>query len=420
MSDKILKGRFVQFSAEFPDGNPDAWFVNFDPSLLNSPMGSVMKTNATISLRSPPNAQNPIQSTVIKIKMVDYWVFGDTWFVENTSQKKITRVVWPFFALILGFGKYSGKVLPTTYYAYLSVKVKAFHDVDIEALPLQTIKPNQAVSIPISVRNLGNYNDTFGFRINGDYGPIDLITPVTISLTPGETADTYLAIASPNVFLDTGTLRSVTVEAYSIDQPNVTIGKQRIALETQGVYLSQMNGTFVGILFIFILIVAFFIWLRRKRRNVQKGKPQKSWTIPEERQYLEELKHQDKKAYEKEQQMMEDEYKSALLWFKYYKEAMKREAKKKPEQKKEKKPKKETKKLELEPKEKTKGRLNKFFKRSKEKPAKKEEIIEKPVVALAPPEKKLEEQKPQEIRNKEKTLQRIQREQEKQKKRLKK
>ena len=55
-------------------------------------------------------------------------------------------------------------------------------------------------------------------------------------------------------------------------------------------------------------------WKRKTSREILL-KPEKPWKIPEEQQYLQELKRTDNKAYEQERIMMKDEYKSALLWY---------------------------------------------------------------------------------------------------------
>jgi len=49
-------------------------------------------------------------------------------------------------------------------------------------------------------------------------------------------------------------------------------------------------------------------------------KPEKPWKLPDEQQHLAELKRTDKNAYEQERLMMENEYKSALLWYKNQKQ----------------------------------------------------------------------------------------------------
>ena len=65
-----------------------------------------------------------------------------------------------------------------------------------------------------------------------------------------------------------------------------------------------------------LVVIALLWYWRRKISETIRKKPQKPWKIPEEQQHLAELKRTDKNAYEQERIMMQDEYKSALLWYK--------------------------------------------------------------------------------------------------------
>lgn len=197
------------------------------------------------------------------------------------------------------------------------IKVKPYHKVRFEASPIKEINPAEIASIPIRIQNLGNYNDTFGFRIAGDYDKITLTNPVSISLKPGEQKDTFLSVAViPNVF-DTGTLNTIKIETYSIDQPNITIAQDNIFLETKGIYISELGGVGVFLLGIIILVfVAFFLYRRRKILIKSAKKPEKPWEVPENKQYLEKLKKEDPKKYDMVFKEMNDKYKTSLLSFK--------------------------------------------------------------------------------------------------------
>ncbi|MCX6671766.1 MAG: hypothetical protein NTX92_07590 [Euryarchaeota archaeon] len=139
----------------------------------------------------------------------------------------------------------------------------------------------------------------------------------TITLQPGEQGQALVGVAAPANFLDTGTLHSIFIDTYSTDEPTTSIASQRIFVETQGLYFSEESSVYtlgVGLLFL-IGVVLFLTWRRKVSETIRK-KPQKPWKIPEEQQHLAELKRTDKNAYEQERIMMQDEYKSALLWYK--------------------------------------------------------------------------------------------------------
>lgn len=326
----FLTQRILSFSSEFPDGNSGGWFINFDPPLIIDKAGITAVTNVTISLYAPQVASETIQSTTLRFRIADTWAIKNLWFPEGWNKTILGILVgtysFPFSplgwfpaALFGGFGKNSGKVLTDYYYVDVLVKVKPFHSVKIKALPPDRLLPNDIISIPVLVQSLGNYNDTISFRAKTDNGSLLRLTQnSTITLEPGGEGQLFIGVASPNNFLDTGTLHSITLEAFSADQPNITIATQNIILETQGLYVSEENATYsFGVGFLILCIFIIFIYWRRKVSQKTRKKPEKPWKIPEEQQHLAELKRTNKNAYEQERLLMEDEYKSALLSYKY-------------------------------------------------------------------------------------------------------
>lgn len=325
----FLTERILSYTAEFPDGKSGGWFINFDPPLIIQQEGIAAVTNVTIALYSPQQASETIQSTTLRIRIADTWAIKNLWFPEGLNKTILgiftgtysfpySPIGWFPAALFGGFGKNSGKVLTDYYYIDVLVKVKPFHSVKINALPPEKLSPNEIISIPVLVQSYGNYNDTISFRAKSENGSLLRLTQnSSITLKPGGEGQLFVGVASPNNFLDTGTIHSITLEAFSIDQPNITIATQNIMLETQGLYISEENATYsfgVGFLILFIFII--FIYWRRKTSEKTSKKPEKPWKIPEEQQRLSELKQTDKNAYEQERIMMQDEYKSALLWYK--------------------------------------------------------------------------------------------------------
>ena len=321
----FLTQRYATFEAIFPNGNPgNVWFVVFDPPIVQATKtdhNKLLLTNVTVSLTSPPQATDFLKTQLLQIKVTDSWVAGNLWFPTKSdlpNASLIFRLTWPLAALTSGFGKWSGSVLETEYIVNVFVKIKPFHAVNIQALPPTKLAPNEIVSIPVLVENLGNYNDTFNFKIRSETGfPLKLTNNASITLQPGGQGQALVGVAVPANFLDTGTLHSIFIDTYSVEDNTTIIASQRIFVETQGLYFSEENSTYtigLGILFL-IGVVLFFYW-RRKIPGKHGDKPEKPWKIPEEQQHLTELKRTDKNAFEQERIMMEDEYKSALLWYK--------------------------------------------------------------------------------------------------------
>jgi hypothetical protein len=304
------------------------------------------------------------------------------------------------------FGKYSGKVLPEHHTVEVLVKVKPYHAARLGTQPYIQLTPNEVTSIPISIENIGNYNDTFNFRIVSDYKNITLSTPISVTLAPGEKKDTFLGVAVPPNLFDTGTYYPISIEAFSVDDPNVTIAERTVILETKGIHVNEMSGSFlIFLLFIVILVYAFFGYRRRKILEENGiAKPDKPWEIPEEEKYLDRLKTRDKEKYHETLDMMHDEYKSALLWYNSYSNYLMNKQKPKKQRKPKVKPKKEP-----EPKkEKEEKTVEKPEKKPEEpKPTKVEKIkpaVEKRVIMEDPKKKQV--------------IERIKREQEKQRKKL--
>jgi len=130
---------------------------------------------------------------------------------------------------------------------------------------------------------------------------------------------TYLGVAIPQSFFDTGTLHEIKIEAYSIDDPNVTIAERTVIVETRGINVDERNGSVFGFLFFLLILGVAFVYYRRKKMHNQICvKPDKPWKIAEEETYLEKLKSEDKDKYNETLKMMQDEYQSSLLWYRNY------------------------------------------------------------------------------------------------------
>jgi hypothetical protein len=330
----FLNARFLNFEIlEYPGENLDgSWHVNFNPPTVQAKAGNniPLKSQATISFIAPKDPKNAIQSGILKIRIKDIQAYGNLWW-PSKDESPIPPFLWFIGAtFIMGYGKYSGTVDTMERDIEILVKVKPYHNVRFEVLPLIQFNPGEITSIPINIQNLGNYNDTYGFRIAGDYGRSIISDPVSISLKPGEKKNTFLGVAVPPNVLDTGTLYTIKVEAYSIDQPNVTIAQRTVFLETKGIYISELGG--VGVLLfgiIAIIFVAFFIYRRRKILIKSRKKPEKPWDESEKKQYLEKLKKEDWKKYKAVLNEMNDEYKSSILSYKSNRKTMLKESRKK-------------------------------------------------------------------------------------------
>jgi hypothetical protein len=212
-------------------------------------------------------------------------------------------------------------------------------------------------------------------------------TPLeVIVLNPGDTQAVTINVLTPEKFYDIGTPHTINVFVTSTSDPTPKLIGSLVVI-TEGAYISPLIGIIaIPIIVIVLLVYLVFFYWRTKREKDRYGKPDKPWNIPEEKEHLRQLKKTDKKAYDEEKRLMEDEYQSAMLYYKDYRQSMKG-----------------TRVEEAPPKEeKPKRQLPKLLKKS-ETPKKPPKVEEKKVEAIVPAEDQA----------KQRALAKIQKEQEK-------
>ena len=263
----------ISFEAEFPDGNlGGAWIVTFDPPVIDLKGGGEAKSKMTVTLNAPPDATYPIQDTVIKVKMIHTQGAGNLYFPPKGSE--YDPLLWFISAAILPpkFGiRYSGTVEINEHEAIIAAKIKRFHALDIEAPSPRKIGPGELVSFPIKVQNLGNYLDSFNFKVTSPHEQLKISAPSVITLQPGETGYTTLDVAASPTFYDVGTLYGIDIEVYSNYEPDTVLAESTAILSTQGIYISEMNGIYILLVVaILIILSGLFVLFRRKRRTTPK------------------------------------------------------------------------------------------------------------------------------------------------------
>jgi len=211
--------------------------------------------------------------------------------------------------------------------SYIDIPVKAapYHYAEVRpATEVKNVAPASETTIPVDITNKGNYFDTFIIYVEGKNGAVGLASQQNLVLNPGETRRIYVRIMTPEVTLfDPGTIRQISVQVYSVNDPSSKFTGS-IAIKTFGFYLSPPLLLGLSII-IFMIIVLSLIFYHKREKELQSiyGKPEQPWKIPEEKRYLEKLKKENIEKYKKELEMMKEEYQSALLWYKFYQEAMK-------------------------------------------------------------------------------------------------
>jgi len=314
----LFPGEDYEFALELPDTVPDgAVIAHFDPQSIVMGEEGELKTSLTIITNIPEDKPIP-NDIILRVNITKYVTGGNLYLPPKGGRWPFLIKSLPWFVMSLGppffvfpFGPYySGKrVSDESVYVDIQLKINRFHLAEITPPQTVEIQPDRLFTVPFEIKNLGSHVDSFNFNVTTSSGCELLIVsqPNAITLEPGEVGRASVAVASPLAFQDPGTAHSIYIDAYSIYEPEKVFSNTAIVV-TRGVYVSEMNAmysAFIGILV--LLAVGLFLYRRRRLLNKICQKPDKPWSIPEEKKHLEQLKKSDKEKYNNVLKMMEDE-----------------------------------------------------------------------------------------------------------------
>ena len=355
------------------DSVPEGWFVKIEPSTISETTANM---SHKITMYAQVNELAAKYNPTIRIKCMRFDVLGDLY--------GITYATIPLKAVSLN-------------YAFVNALESS-----------KKAAPKTLVYFPIEVINQGEYLDTYNFEIKDNDRTYSLISHQALVLNPGEKKTVELGVLTPELFFDAGTPRRIDIIVYPVGSPSEKFETSVIVI-TEGFYISPLVGLILVPIIIFLIIIYFiFFHLKQKRERKIYGKPPvKPWILPEKKQYLKELIKKDEEEYKKEMKKLKYEYNSALVSYKQ----------KRTEKKRKKKQKVESKERQKESKE---NKLTSFFKKSEKKEGKPIKEEEKKPERIKTEGQDIQ-QKPEEgQRKKKEVLLRIKREQEKQKRKIKK
>jgi len=361
----IFNSVSFRFELELPeDSPPGAWSYRFDPEIITiSPnkknldwggINEVLKTNLSVNIVPPYSSTYPTQDVVLKVKVIRREVsnprnmrFAPAYVnIFNLPKNKkildedtkaaqgdesatsmwsnLYRLTWNAF---VGFSFWlinKRANLPDVHeyvdsVVNILIRVKKDHLAELvpPAKPVE-IHPNEVLSIPVKIKNLGSHIDTFNFRLNTDIKDLVVAQPSALTIEPGETKQAYVTVIAPPVLYSAGKTTALRLEAYSVEEPE-KIFSNNIVLTIQGAHVSGMviyYTALIGIALVILIILVYLVFKRLKNKICKK--PDKPWNIPEEKEYLAQLKKKDEKQYYEVLKMMKEEYKSSLLWYKNY------------------------------------------------------------------------------------------------------
>jgi hypothetical protein len=323
------------YDVVFPKGIPeDAFHAVFDPPTFdiveydeevggNDAKALQPATKLTLFLDIPRDPSNPIQDFILKVNVSIYRKYGDIIGIFGTLISFLSGIWKANFQADIGHKSF-----------YILVKIKTFRNAEMYMPSLVEMRLNDCKSAQIQIQNRGSHVEQFGFRTYGEGDSLLVNTPPPMTLYPGETGYAEVGLITKPVAYDRGTLHSVGVDVYACDQPNVTLSSGVLSVRTQGFAIQGIFSFkyswhlfFVGI--IVIICGAVYLFIRRLKLTEICKKPPKPWIIPKEKEYLDKLlKDKKTEEHEKTLKMMKEEYGSALLWYKSYREFLIKEGRK--------------------------------------------------------------------------------------------
>jgi len=272
----------IRLIPEITQGNENGWQLRMKTSIINNTL-SGDKHEVTLEVYVDDSSID--NSVVVGIRCIRLDTFGDP-IGES----------WIYVPV---------KASPTNY-----IKMETLQD------SRKTTAPKTLVDFKLDIKNEGYYKDVFEFEIEEENGLMALMNQQAVTLLPGETKRLTLEILTPEKLFDPGTPNEIQIYVRSTGNTTKTLVGTLIVI-TQGVHISPLFAIIA--IPIIVLIVGFyigFVWYKNKKDRELYGKPNKPWNIPEESQYLKEMKKKDSEKYNQVLDMMKQEYESALLWWK--------------------------------------------------------------------------------------------------------
>ena len=187
------------------------------------------------------------------------------------------------------------------------------------------IGPGDIQDLDVRIRNNALVPRSFDIEVADN--PCGIETAATKgNIVPGDATETFtVTLRGPEKrFWYNYESCTLSLRVMPTDNENQATTKA-VSVQLNGFYFNPLWGFWS---FVVALAIALFALLakRGKERREEEilGKPQKPWTIPIETLYLKRLKEKDERAwYMVRHHLMEDEYRSALMWYHAYKKATK-------------------------------------------------------------------------------------------------
>lgn len=267
----------------------EGWFV--------PPMGSITTTagdvkTVELQVQVHPQANNPFFQAIIN---------ATTTTQEGTFYREAT--ISFFTNGIAGFSVHSGTEV--------------------------TVGARETAQTSLRIFNFGVFQRGFDISVANNPCSYKVAPPASVVIPPRTYRDVPFTVLGPDSLFDPLGFNSqsclATFQVVAQDNPALA-RTQTISVRVQaGVAVDPL--TIFYLLLLILLLFLLFLFIRRRKERLEEqilGKPQKPWNIPVEKVFLAELKGRDPRAwYVVRHYLMDEEYRSSLLWFKSYKKATK-------------------------------------------------------------------------------------------------
>ncbi|MEF8878927.1 MAG: hypothetical protein V5A64_00870 [Candidatus Thermoplasmatota archaeon] len=260
---------YYTFDLELPEGIPeDAIQYHFYPNNILVPGdGKKMKVDLRLETQFPDDYEVPDQFS-LTVNITRFQVINNLLKNAFEMQKGISgklyfaTVGWPFWTPFLNVQGTNKESI----YVDLTVREDRFHLLEVKpSTKKYSLGLDEMKQIPVEIKNKGSHRDTFNFEVEAENeGNLDLAAPNSVTLDPYEEKTVYVTVGTPRVFNDPGTLHSIKVSAYSVYQED-KVFNNTVSVVTEGVYVSAGSIVNTALTTIVVLLAVAFLWLKRSR-----------------------------------------------------------------------------------------------------------------------------------------------------------
>lgn len=211
-------------------------------------------------------------------------------------------------------------------YATIGARTGGFETLLATVKDTPQLHPRELGAVRIEVQNLGLFETTYEFDVVENTCNMPVGVPQSLYAGPKSTVTATVEFKTPwkEKLWYLSESCGLGVKIYPTGKEDISSTTAQITVQVNGQSVFHIEKLFPVFLVLVVILVVILLVLRRKERIEEEilGKPQKPWLIPVEALYLRALRQKDERAwYVVRHHLMEEEYRSSLLWYKSYKKA---------------------------------------------------------------------------------------------------